>query len=37
MEARQGPIAGEDPVGAIRALNPNIGELKWEFKLRIGG
>jgi alcohol dehydrogenase (cytochrome c) len=29
----QSPIVGEDPVGAIRALNPNTGELKWEFKL----
>ncbi|HUA85255.1 MAG TPA: PQQ-dependent dehydrogenase, methanol/ethanol family [Bryobacteraceae bacterium] len=27
------PISGEDPAGAIRALNPATGELKWEFKL----
>jgi len=29
----QSPIVGEDPVGAIRALAPDTGELKWEFKL----
>ena len=29
----QSPIVGEDPMGAIRAMNPNTGELKWEFKL----
>jgi alcohol dehydrogenase (cytochrome c) len=29
----QGPIVGEDPMGAIRALIPETGELKWEFKL----
>jgi alcohol dehydrogenase (cytochrome c) len=29
----QSPIVGEDPVGAIRALTPDSGELKWEFKL----
>ena len=29
----QSPIVGEDPIGAIRAMNPNTGELKWEFKL----
>jgi alcohol dehydrogenase (cytochrome c) len=27
------PISGEEPAGAIRALNPGTGELKWEFKL----
>ncbi len=26
-------VPGEDPSGAIRALNPATGELKWEFKL----
>ena len=26
-------IPGEDASGAIRALNPSTGELKWEFKL----
>jgi len=29
----QGPIVGEPPIGVIRALNPDTGELKWEFKL----
>ena len=29
----QGPIAGEDSMGAIRALTPDTGLLKWEFKL----
>jgi len=29
----QGPITGEEPQGAIRALNPDTGALKWEFKL----
>jgi alcohol dehydrogenase (cytochrome c) len=29
----QGPVVGEEAMGAIRALNPNTGELKWEFKL----
>jgi alcohol dehydrogenase (cytochrome c) len=29
----QSPIVGEDPIGAIRALAPDTGELKWEFKL----
>ncbi len=29
----QKPIVGEDPGGAIRALTPDTGELKWEFKL----
>jgi alcohol dehydrogenase (cytochrome c) len=29
----EGPIAGEDPIGAIRALTPETGEMKWEFKL----
>jgi alcohol dehydrogenase (cytochrome c) len=28
-----GPIAGEDSIGAIRALSPETGDLKWEFKL----
>ncbi|PWU01937.1 MAG: PQQ-dependent dehydrogenase, methanol/ethanol family [Terriglobia bacterium] len=28
-----GPIPGEEARGAIRALNPTTGELKWEFKL----
>ena len=32
----QGPIVGEIKGGAIRALNPNTGELKWEFKLHSG-
>jgi len=30
------PIPGEDHTGAIRALNPATGELKWEFKLLSG-
>jgi alcohol dehydrogenase (cytochrome c) len=30
------PIPGEEPSGAIRALNPGTGELKWEFKLHSG-
>ncbi|HTW64599.1 MAG TPA: PQQ-dependent dehydrogenase, methanol/ethanol family [Bryobacteraceae bacterium] len=29
----QAPIAGEESLGAIRALIPATGELKWEFKL----
>ena len=29
-------IPGEDATGAIRALNPATGELKWEFKLHSG-
>jgi len=29
----QKPIVGEDPTGAIRALTPETGEMKWEFKL----
>ena len=32
----QGPIVGEEPIGAIRALNPDTGELTWEFKLHSG-
>src|SRR5262249_16721459 len=28
-----GRVPGEEPSGAIRALNPATGELKWEFKL----
>jgi len=28
-----GPVPGQEPSGAIRALNPATGELKWEFKL----
>ena len=31
-----GPIPGEQRTGAIRALNPATGELKWEFKLYSG-
>jgi alcohol dehydrogenase (cytochrome c) len=27
------PVPGQEPSGAIRALNPSTGELKWEFKL----
>jgi alcohol dehydrogenase (cytochrome c) len=27
------PVPGQEPSGAIRALNPATGELKWEFKL----
>jgi alcohol dehydrogenase (cytochrome c) len=30
------PISGEEHTGAIRALNPATGELKWEFKLQSG-
>ncbi len=30
------PIPGEDHTGAIRALNPVTGELKWEFRLHSG-
>lgn len=30
------PVPGEEPSGAIRALNPGTGELKWEFKLHSG-
>jgi len=30
----QGPILGEEMQGIIRALDPNTGNLKWEFKLR---
>ncbi|MSV36287.1 MAG: PQQ-dependent dehydrogenase, methanol/ethanol family [Bryobacterales bacterium] len=29
----QSPIEGEDPIGVIRALKPDTGELQWEFKL----
>jgi alcohol dehydrogenase (cytochrome c) len=29
----QSPIVGEPPIGFIRALNPDTGELKWEFRL----
>ena len=29
----QKPIEGEDPIGVIRALKPETGELQWEFKL----
>jgi alcohol dehydrogenase (cytochrome c) len=28
-----GRVPGQDPSGAIRALNPSTGELRWEFKL----
>jgi alcohol dehydrogenase (cytochrome c) len=28
-----GRVPGQDPSGAIRALDPATGELKWEFKL----
>ncbi len=28
-----GPVPGQEPGGAIRALHPATGELKWEFKL----
>jgi alcohol dehydrogenase (cytochrome c) len=31
------PVPGESHTGAIRALNPGTGELKWEFKLHSGG
>ena len=31
-----GPIVGEEQAGAIRALNPATGELRWEFKLHTG-
>jgi alcohol dehydrogenase (cytochrome c) len=30
----QSPIEGEDPIGFIRALKPDTGELQWEFKLQ---
>jgi alcohol dehydrogenase (cytochrome c) len=30
------PIPGEEHTGAIRALNPATGEIKWEFKLHSG-
>ncbi len=29
----QSPIVGDPPIGFIRALSPETGELKWEFKL----
>jgi alcohol dehydrogenase (cytochrome c) len=32
----QGSIAGEEPAGSIRALNPATGEVQWEFKLQTG-
>ncbi|PYV10649.1 MAG: PQQ-dependent dehydrogenase, methanol/ethanol family, partial [Acidobacteria bacterium] len=33
MGATRRPIPGEEPYGALRALDPLTGEVKWEFKV----